>query len=83
MRGNRNGDYEFENFLENERQLRGELAFLYMPGVFILLVLLVMPYLLFQYNHSGFKESFRNTLSFAKLFPSRDITLFVVSRYNF
>ena len=44
MRGNRNGENKFENFLENERQLRGELAFLYMPGVFVLLVYLVMPY---------------------------------------
>ena len=38
MRGSRNGENKFENFLENERQLRGELAFLYMPGVFVLLV---------------------------------------------
>ena len=38
MRASRNGENKFENFLENERQLRGKLAFLYMPGTFVLLV---------------------------------------------
>ena len=38
MRGNRSRENKFENFLENERQLRGKLAFLYMPGTFVLLV---------------------------------------------
>ena len=70
MRGSRNGENKFKNFLENERQLRGELAFLYMPGVFVLLVYFCFILFLLQYHNSGYNRgSFRNTLSFAKLFP--------------
>ena len=70
MRGNGTGENKFENFLENERQLRGRTyTVIYALYVCIACLLGNIVTWLFQYHNSGYKGFFRNTLSFcAKTF---------------